>query len=82
MKFYIIVEVYCIGVRFKARSAISGEEKKGSLDLSWTTASTTPSTRRGHSRQAGTILFDKGLKQGGIYIVEDIEINYWRRGDT
>jgi hypothetical protein len=35
-----------------------------------------------HQKVSFSFLFDKGLKPGGIYIVEDIEMNYWRRGDT
>jgi hypothetical protein len=27
-------------------------------------------------------LFEHGLKPGGIYIIEDIEMNYWLHGET
>jgi hypothetical protein len=29
-----------------------------------------------------TYLFEHGLKPGGVYIIEDIEMNYWTKGQT
>jgi hypothetical protein len=35
-----------------------------------------------HQKVSFKFLFDKGLKPGGIYIVEDIEMNYWLHGES
>ena len=35
-----------------------------------------------HQRTSLVHLFEHGLKPGGVYIIEDIEMNYWTRGET
>ena len=35
-----------------------------------------------HQYETFCLFFDKLLEDGGIYIIEDIECNYWRKGTT
>jgi hypothetical protein len=51
---------------------------KGNLDFIIDDGSHYP----GHQLTSFTYLFMEGLKPGGIYIVEDVEINYWIQGVT
>ena len=57
---------------------LNARKLKGKLDLIVDDGSHYPE----HMKISFKYLFVHGLKPGGVYILEDIEMNYWLRGDT